>query len=301
MVVYSIRDLEKICGIKAHTLRIWEKRYDLLVAQRTATNIRYYTEEDLKFALNLSILYRNGCKISKLAKFTKEEIRSQVAEITEIDNSFEKSLDTLSIAMLELDEYKFVHILDKNISQKGFDSTMETVIYPLLEKINLMWVASSINEVHEQFVLNIIKQKIIVEIDKLPIARNSEPNSFMLYLPENESQKLSLYYMFYMLRSRNFPVFFLGEEVSYNKLKSAVSLMKTDYIFTIINESFSEKPLQPYIDKIAAEFDATLILSGYQALNQSVVASDKCKILSTLNHVLEFTDKLNKSKLITNS
>jgi len=301
LVVYSIKDLEQLCGIKAHTLRIWEKRYNLLVAQRTPTNIRYYTEDDLKFALNLSILYRKGAKISKLAKLTKEEIRAQVAEITEIDDSFEKSLDTLSIAMLELDEYKFVRILDRNIEQQGFDETMETTIYPLLEKINLMWVANSINDVHETFVLNIIKQKLIVEIDRLPIKRNDGKNSFILYIPENESQKLSLYYMHYVLKKKNLPVFFLGEDVKYQKLKSAHKLLKTDFVFTIINESFAEIPLQPYVDKIAKEIDATLILSGYQALNQSVVASDKCRILSTLDEVSMFIEKLNKLNFVTNS
>ncbi len=301
MVVYSIKDIEQLCGIKAHTLRIWEKRYNILVAQRTATNIRYYTEEDLRFALNLSILYKKGMKISKLAQLSKDEIRAKVTEITDIDDSFEKSLDTLSIAMLELNEYKFIRIFNKNIEQRGFDDTMENVIYPLLEKINLMWVANSINEVHETFVLNIIKQKLIVEIDQLAISKEHPEHSFILYVPENESQKLSLYYMYYLLRKKKFPVFFLGEDCSFSKLKSAQEIIKANYIFTIINESFSEKPLQPYVDKICQEFDSTLLLSGYQAMNQSIVASDTCKVLSTLDQVLMFIDNLTEINLITNS
>ena len=289
MVVYSIKDIENICGIKAHTLRVWEKRYGILVAKRTETNIRYYTEADLKLALNISILYRKGMKISKLAKLTKQELSYKVAEITEIDDSFEKNLDTLSISMLELDEYKFSQIFNKNIEQKGFDETMQTVIYPLLEKINLMWVADSINEIHETFVLNIIKHKLIVEIDKLVCQpKNSKKPKFLLYLPENESQKLSLYYMYYVLKKEGLPVFYLGDNVDVRHLLLGASHYKPDYIFTIINDSFAERPMQPYIEKITEEYEGKLLISGYQALNQSLESTEQFEVLSSLDEVNQY-------------
>jgi DNA-binding transcriptional MerR regulator len=289
VVVYSIKDIENICGIKAHTLRVWEKRYGILIAKRTETNIRYYTEEDLKVALNISILYRKGMKISKLAKLSIDQLSVKVAEITEIDDSFEKNLDTLSISMLELDENKFTQILNKNIEQKGFDETLETVIYPLLEKINLMWVADSINEVHEIFVLNIIKHKLIVEIDKLPCEpKNSSKPKFMLYLPEKESQKLSLYYMYYFLKKEKFPVFYFGEEKNMLQLLKGAKNYKPDYIFTIINDSFSERAMKPYIDKILQEYSGKLIISGYQAVNQSLESNEQYEVLSSLEQVNDY-------------
>lgn len=301
MVVYSITDIENLSGIKAHTLRVWEKRYGVLVAKRTSANIRYYTEDDLKYALNLSILYRKGLKISTIAKYSRDDFCKKVAEIKEQDDAFEKSLDSLSISMMELNEYKFVSILNRNIEQKGFDHTMEKVIYPLLEKINLMWVAGSINEVHEIFVLNIIKQKIIVEIDKLPIEKKCESDKFLLYLPENESQKLSMYYMYYILKRERFSVFLLGDGVKYERLMKAVELVKPDYVFTIVNDSLSGKALQPYVNKICNELDVKLVLSGYQAMNQSVVASDKCKIMTTIDSVMRFMDNLKKNNFVSNS
>ena len=297
LVVYSIKDIENLCGIKAHTLRIWEKRYGILIARRTDTNIRFYTEEDLRHALNISILYRKGFKISKLAKLGKDEIRNKVAEISEVDDAFEKSLDTLSISMLELDEYKFSKILNKNISQNGFEDTMETVIYPLLEKINLMWVAGSINEVHEAFVLNIIKHKLIVEIDNLPIQKKQYENSFLLYLPKNESQKLSLYYMYYILKKEGFNVFFLGDEISIEKILTASELLNTEFVFTIINDAFADVPLQPYVDKICDSIDATFLVSGFQALSQSIVAPKNCFIMPNLDDIMSFIVKL-KEKII---
>lgn len=298
MVVYSIKDIENICGIKAHTLRVWEKRYGILVAKRTDTNIRYYTEEDLKIALNISILYRKGMKISKLAKLSNEELRTKVAEITEIDDSFEKNLDTLSISMLELDESKFTQILNKNIEQQGFDLTMENVIYPLLEKINLMWMADSINEVHETFVLNIIRHKLIVEIDKIPSQpKSSSSPRFLLYLPENESQNLSLYYMYYYMKKEKFPVFYYGNNINTRQLLLGANQFKPDYIFTIINDSFAERELKPYIDHILSQYDGKLIISGYQAVNQSLASTENCKILSSLNEVNEYIKSL--KELIT--
>lgn len=289
MVVYTIKDIENICGIKAHTLRVWEKRYGLLVAKRTDTNIRYYTEEDLKTALNISFLYRQGIKISKLAKLSQEELTSKVAELTEIDDSFEKNLDTLSISMLELDENKFTQILNKNIDQNGFDKTLEDVIYPLLEKINLMWVADSINEIHETFVLNIIKQKLIVEIDKLPCEnKNSKKPKFLLYLPENESQKLSLYYMFYFLKKEQLPVFYLGPNKTISQLMLGVDSYKPDYIFTIINDSFSERAMRPYLEDISRQFSGKIIVSGYQAVNQSLESNEQYEILSSLEEVNQY-------------
>ena len=271
---------------------MWEKRYSILVPQRTETNIRYYTEEDLRHALNISLLYRKGMKISKLARLNKDEVRTRVAEITEVDDAFEKSLDTLSISMLELDQYKFDQILNKNIKQNGFEETMETVIYPLLEKINLMWVAGSINEVHETFVLNIIKHKLIVQIDNLPTRKKNKQGSFILYIPPEESQSLSLLYMYYILKRDGFSVFYLGEDVSVNRLIHTCELLKPEYVFTIINDAFTEAPLQPYIDKICDKISSTMLVSGYQALNQSVVAKESCKILPGLGDVVEFTNSI---------
>lgn len=271
---------------------MWEKRYNILVPQRTETNIRYYTEEDLRHALNISLLYRKGMKISKLARLNKDEVRTRVAEITEVDDAFEKSLDTLSISMLELDQYKFDQILNKNIKQNGFEETMETVIYPLLEKINLMWVAGSINEVHETFVLNIIKHKLIVQIDNLPTRKKNKKGSFILYIPPEESQSLSLLYMYYILKRDGFSVFYLGEDVSVNRLIHACELLEPEYVFTIINDAFTETPLQPYIDKICDKISSTMLVSGYQALNQSVVAKESCKILPGLGDVVEFTNSI---------
>jgi len=170
MVAYSIKDLENLSGVKAHTLRIWEKRYGIIQPRRTETNIRYYKDADLQKILNITLLNRKGYKISKIAEMTADQIRQIVAELTEVGIAFEDQIDAMMLSMFELDETKFNIILDHQIQSKGFEETMHHVVYPLLDKLSMMWVAGSVKGVHENFVSNIIRKKTIVEIDKLSSA-----------------------------------------------------------------------------------------------------------------------------------
>ena len=152
MVVYSIKDLENLTGIKAHTIRIWEKRYGIIEPRRTNTNIRYYLEEDLKKIMNIALLNRNGYKISKIAKLQNNDIHSIAAKLTDVDKTFENQLDGLTLSVLELNEDNFLKIFNANISQNGFKQTMLDVIYPLLDKLGMMWMTGSIEPIHENFV-----------------------------------------------------------------------------------------------------------------------------------------------------
>jgi len=170
MAVYSINDLEKLCGIKAHTLRIWEKRYGIINPKRTATNIRYYLDEDLQKVLNIALLNRNGIKISKIAKMTDEEIQASVSTYTEVDGTSDDKMDALIFAMLELNEYKFNKILDHNIAEKGYEATMNEIIYPFMDKLSMMWIAGNIKGVHENFVASVIRRKTIIAIDEFSMS-----------------------------------------------------------------------------------------------------------------------------------
>jgi MerR family transcriptional regulator, light-induced transcriptional regulator len=131
MVAYSIKDLENLSGVKAHTLRIWEKRYGIICPARTETNIRYYREQDLQKILNISLLNRHGIKISKIANLSNDELKAKVAEVVQVGSAFEDQLDSLMMAMFDLEEAKFNLILDHQIEVKGYEQTMEKVVYPL--------------------------------------------------------------------------------------------------------------------------------------------------------------------------
>ena len=173
MAVYSIRDLEKLCGIKAHTIRIWEQRYGIIKPNRTDTNIRYYHDADLNLLLNIVILNRNGLKISKIAKMSKEEIAEKVSAISEVHFDLSAQLDELTLAMVEMDEYKFDLILSTNIQQLGFEKTMIEVVYPFLDKLSVFWLTGSISPIQENFITNLIRQKLITAIDKEPVPKKT--------------------------------------------------------------------------------------------------------------------------------
>ncbi|MCB0558946.1 MAG: MerR family transcriptional regulator [Lewinellaceae bacterium] len=298
MAVYSIKDLEKLSGIKAHTLRIWEQRYDIIEPRRTKTNIRYYLDEDLKFVLNIALLNKNGIKISKIASMTKKEIAEKVAAISEINFEYGTQLDALTISMIEMDEYKFDRIVNTNIEQLGFERTMLEIIYPFLDKLSVLWLTGSINPVQENFMSYLIRQKIIVAIDNEPLVSGKHVDKFLIYLPEGEKQELSMLFMHYLLKSRRNHVIYIGQDITLADLKDACNIHNPDYIFTMITETFAKEPVQQYVDRLAANFkDSHILLSGYQVVAQDVFPPDNISILRSLDQALFFLDTLKEKKV----
>lgn len=289
MVVYSISDIEKLSGVKAHTLRVWEKRYSILPNRRTESNIRYYLDEDLQFILNIALLNRQGLKISKIASLDREEIKQKVADVCQVDEVFEGQIDGLMLSMFELNKYKFLKIINHQIEVNGFEATMNDIIYPMLDKLSTMWVAGSVKGVHEIFVSNIVREKLIVEIDKLSYNVADTDLRFMIYLPENESHELSLLYMNFLLKKYGANVLSLGSNVPLIDVLSGAEIYKPDYVFTLFNDSFSDMPLQPYLNQLSKTMSKTkVIISGYQTVKQNVILHSNIIRLSDLNSIREY-------------
>jgi len=293
MIAYSIKDLESISGVKAHTLRIWEKRYGIIQPHRTITNIRYYKDADLQKVLNISLLNKKGYKISKIATMSTEQVRQKVGEYTEVGHVFEDQLDAMMLSTFELDESKFSIVLDHEISSKGFEETMNDVVYPLLDKLSMMWIAGSVKSVHENFVSNIIKRKTIVEIDRLSRSDSYANIRCLIYLPENESHELSLLFLHYILVKNKSKVINLGIGTPLIDVLEGKSIFKAEYIFTIFNDSFSETPLQPYLDELAKNAkDSKILISGFQTASQNLTLPDNVIILNSIQSVKDFVTSL---------
>lgn len=294
VAVYSIKDLEKLTGIKAHTLRAWEQRYNILNPKRTKSNIRYYEDKDLKLILNISLLNKNGLKISKIAKMSSEEILEKVRAISEINYEFGTQLDALTISMIEMDEQKFDRIINTNIQQIGFEQTMLEVIYPFLDKLSLLWLTGSISPVQENFISFLIRQKIIVAIDKEPSSTNTKAKKFLLYLPEGERQELSLLLMHYLVKSRGHKVVYIGQDINITDLQDAYNILKPDHIFTMITEAYAKEPVQKYIDQLSLCFpDCQLLFSGYQMVVQDITPNNNnYQILKSLDQALTFLNNI---------
>lgn len=291
--MYSIKDLEKLSGIKAHTIRIWEQRYGLICPSRTKTNIRYYDDSDIKLLLNIALLNKNGIKISKISTMTREEIAEKVAQISEINFEYDTQLDALTLSMIEMDEYKFDRILSSNIQQMGFEQTMIEVVYPFLERLSLLWLTGSVNPVQEHFMSYLLRQKVIVAIDKIPIPYGRDAKKFVIYLPEGERQELSLLFMHYMLKSRQYQVIYLGQDISFEDLKDCSCIHKPDYIFTLINEPFAKISVQRYLENLCQHFNETTILvSGYQVVTKELPRLHNIHILKSFQETIDFVDNL---------
>ena len=297
MAVYSIKDLEKLSGIKAHTIRIWEKRYGVITPHRTATNIRYYQDEHLQRLLNIALLNRNGYKISKISDMSKAEISETVASLTDIDSEFDDQLDAITLSIFELDEYKFDKILSSHIHQIGFEKTMFEVIYPLLDKLSILWLSGSVNQIHENFVSQIIRQKLIAAIDQIPLIRPNYNPRFLIFMPEGEEQDMSLSFLHLILKSRAFSVINLGSEIGLIDLEKALQVYpQVDYLFTMINDSIPEDKIGAYLQNLRKLLPNTdFVLSGYQIVSRPKPLDNRMHIVSSMGQVIQLIESLQKT------
>ena len=295
MAVYSIKDLEKLTGIKAHTIRIWEQRYELIEPKRTKTNIRYYCDADLKKLINVALLNRQGVKISKIATMSPKEIAEQASAISACNLEYDTQLDTLTIAMIEMDEYKFDSVLTTNIDEIGFERTLLSVIYPFLERLSLLWLTGSVSPMQEHFMSNLLRQKVIAAIDKEPLVSPKERDSkrFMIFLPEGERQELSLLFMYFLLKTRRHQVIYLGSEIGIDELRDAYNIRKPDYVFTLINEPFLNISTQKYVNTIAEQFcDCQVLMSGYQVISKELHLPANVSVCASFDETVQFIDNI---------
>jgi len=254
MARYSIRELEKLSGIKAHTIRIWEKRYNVIQPKRTNTNIRYYSESDLKKLLNIAILNRQGWKISEIARLHTDDLTDKVMRFTYNSKDVESQIEKLVIAMVDLDEAKFDHILSNAIMHDGFEQTIIKLIFPFFEKIGLLWQTGSINPAQEHFISNLFRQKLMVAIDNLMIPDKKNASTFILFLPEEEFHELGLLFYNYLIKKAGQSVIYLGASVPFKDLTETHKMIQADYLFTSITTVLSGEKLKEYIQNLAENF-----------------------------------------------
>ena len=277
---FSIKDLEKLSGIKAHTLRIWEQRYGILKPERTDTNIRWYSNDELKSLLNICLLYNHGLKISKIAQLSQEEIIGKVNHIIDEQSTEVEQIDALVIAMIEIDEIKFDWIISNNILNKGFEHTYGKIIYPFLMKIGTMWQTGAINPAQEHFISSLIRQKLVAAIDNLKFSNTAPEKQFLLFLPDGELHELSLLYYSYWLRSKGYGVIYLGQSVPMDDLEKVVEIRKPDCLLSIFTNPIDSP--ETVAKEISAKFKGIpLLLSGLQVFNSKLKPTKDIKLFNS--------------------
>jgi DNA-binding transcriptional MerR regulator len=231
MNAFTIKDIENLSGIKAHTIRIWELRYSLIKPQRTGTNIRYYSNEELKKILNVALLNKFGYKISHIDKMNDDEINRHIMNLSLQDAKQERIINDLLACMIDLEIDKFEESLNESILVKGIEHTITEVIFPFLEKIGILWLTNHINPAQEHLVTNIIRQKLVAGIEGVITRPNPSPVA-LLFLPEGEHHELGLLYVHYLLKKRGVKVLYLGADVPFSDLGYIVQLKSPAYLYT---------------------------------------------------------------------
>ncbi len=261
---YSIKDLEVLSGIKAHTIRIWEKRYNLLKPSRTETNIRFYTDEDLRRILNVSMLVKNGYKISKVAELNDSEIKSAVLKLAKYQTSETDYVDRLIRYMLNFDHVNFIALTNEIIALFGFEDAVFKVFFKLFERIGTFWQVGSVFPAQEHFVTNIFRQKLIAEIDKIEY-NNKKSATMLFFLPEGELHEMGLLFYSYMAQKSGYNVIYLGQYVPFEDLVSMEQNVEIDFVFTAFVNSFPKDTLENYLIRLKDVFQKQKVfVTGWQ-------------------------------------
>jgi DNA-binding transcriptional MerR regulator len=256
---YSMAQIVSLTGITSHTLRKWESRYDFLVPERTDTNIRFYSDSQLKKLLNISILRNQGVRLSAIGKMSDDDIHRMVSEAL-IDSNQDEEVKALILSMINLDEQEFDNIIKSQIIKNGILSTFTDVIYPFLHKVGVLWGINKIMPAQEHFVSNLIRQKICSAIDLLPIAPENAPK-IILFLAEGESHEIGLLLSDFIAKKLGWRVFYLGQNVPHDNVKTMAELVKPNYLLTFFVTT-TPSIVEEKVFKLSSESKTPLLFSG---------------------------------------
>lgn len=286
---FSIKELETISGIKAHTIRIWEQRYHFLKPSRTATNIRTYSNEELKTLLTVALLNRYGYKISRIDEMPPEQRQEAILRLNNPDALNEYLVNELIGCMVDLRSLDFEVILNRYVVEHGLEQTITSLVFQFMEKVGILWQTDRINPAQEHIVSNIIRQKIICGIEHLPMPQRTAPD-FLLFLPEGEFHEMGLLYVYYLLKKNNVSVVYLGANVPSRDLDYVVEIKNPQYLYMHLTAAPHATRFERLLQQVA-QYNATTMLSGY-VVDRHNKQSEKIRFLQSLPDVVRFVETL---------
>ncbi|MBL0357509.1 MAG: MerR family transcriptional regulator [Chitinophagaceae bacterium] len=289
---FTIKDLENLSGIKAHTIRIWEQRYQFLKPNRTQTNIRFYSSEELKTLLNIALLNKYGYKISHIDKMCEAELKEKILSLSGPEALQERIVNELIQSMVDLNMDKLEDTLDSYIISKGIERTITQIIFPFMEKIGILWLTNHINPAQEHLVTNIIRQKLIVGIETVSTSLKAN-KSVLMFLPEGEYHEIGLLFVCYLMKSRGVTVIYLGANVPLNDVEYVVKLKQPDYLFSHLTSVAHKFNFDKFITIVTKKFANTpMIISGQLAQSYEKKILPPVKFKKSLSEVTEFIASL---------
>jgi MerR family transcriptional regulator, light-induced transcriptional regulator len=291
MNAFTIKDLENLSGIKAHTIRMWEQRYNFLKPQRSCTNIRYYSNDELKTILNIALLNKYGFKISHIDKMQPGEICEKILALRDVEAIQERIINELVREMVELQTEKFEVTVNRYIKDNGIEKAVREIIFPFLEKIGILWQTGHIMPAQEHFVTNIIRQKLIVAIDSVPC--NPQGKSCILFLPEGEHHELGLLFLSYLVKSRGGRIMYLGANVPARDVESIVQTMHPELAFVHLTSTSPNFNFEKFLRLISQKNNGiSTIISGYPTRNYHKEIPPSVRFKKTFKEVMEFIETI---------
>jgi DNA-binding transcriptional MerR regulator len=285
---FTIKDIENITGIKAHTIRVWEQRYNFLKPQRSDTNIRHYSNNELITVLNIALLNKNGFKISHIDKMSEADVKAKIFALTQAQAQQERTVNELIEHMIDLDVDKVEKILDNFISSKGIERTITQIIFPFLERIGILWLTNRINPAQEHLVTNIIRQKLILGIDgvKSPIQTNK---SVLLFLPEGEHHELGLLFIYYLLKSRGIRVYYIGANAPLKDVEYLTQYKPPTFIYSHLTAVAHNFNFERFLFNAGVQLkNFNVIISGLLTQNYKKKVPANISFKKSLNEVMEY-------------
>lgn len=289
---FTIKDLENLSGIKAHTIRIWEQRYSFLKPARTGTNIRFYSNEELKKILNVALLNKYGFKISHIDRMNEAEMKERILSLNQLEAQQERIVNGLIQNMIDLDMDGFENTLNNFIAVKGIEKTIFQIIFPFLEKIGILWMTNHIVPAQEHLVSNIIRQKLIAGIDTIS-NRVRLNKTVLLFLPEGEYHELGLLFMNYLLKNRGVNTIYLGCSVPVNDIEYVLKLKHPDYIYTHLTTVGPKFNFDKFIAAVNKKFaDIPVVVSGQLTHTYEKKIHPPIHFKKSYSEVMEFVSGL---------
>jgi DNA-binding transcriptional MerR regulator len=292
MNVFTIKDLENLSGIKAHTIRIWEQRYNFLKPCRTETNIRYYCSEELKTILNISLLNKYGFKISHINRMSDQELRSKIISLTDTGARQERLINDLIAYMIEMNVERLDQVLDNYVQTHGIERAITQIIFPFLHRIGILWITNHIQPAQEHLVSNIIRRKLIVGIESVVSIRQVK-QTVLLFLPEGEYHELGLIYVHYLLRTRGARVLYLGADTTLTDVEFVVKHKRPDLLYTHLTSVTGNFSLERFMFQLSQRLpDIPLVISGQVVYGYAKKAPKGVNFKRSLPEVLDFVESL---------
>jgi MerR family transcriptional regulator, light-induced transcriptional regulator len=285
---FSIRDVENLSGIKAHTLRTWEQRHGLCICKRKESLHRYYDNEDLKHILRIAYLYHNGYKISRIAGLTQEEIIQLAAKRTGGDE-YEVFVNQLVEACMDYDQQQFEKILNSTYNMMGLAKCMQNVVYPFMDKIGLLWMTDHVLPAQEHFCSHLVQKKMLTAINSLPPVRNETGYCFLLFAPEGEVHEIPLLLAQYLLKKQGFKTILFGGDISIDALKYYCAHQPVSHLYFHIITNFTNKTPGDYLHELSKEFPGKKIIAAGPLMKKiTEVIPANAQIFHSLNEMITF-------------